>query len=396
MKKFLKKLLDNSSKIAFVFLSASLITVLYSYGATLNTVKYKSELVPAYNYIKHADVSHMDVTPKKGETINYQSADKVCYDLYARRFKLHPYCETDSSFAANYNGVAFNPTLSSSPVYNDTDFTEYLNLPLYLPNRSIKKGPLYGAQYASYIPSSVADLILESTDFNTYDELLNSSPVFTLAVKNLTFTLSINNIYLNNETTHWNKSLDSIEDKYYLTFSFWNPCSIFLYSTYIYDVGGRATICFDFDSSYSHIEEIVKKCYRSLETNVDFTISNDGKDSCKLNINRDEMTNTYTSKSQIIHYVCFAIILGSQVLIVVLFEEVRKHLLGPAIASCAGFFIVAIVFEIIKSVLYSSSKAYLMFNAIGSAAALYYLIMFVVLAIFFRESKEEKNEKKSK
>ena len=89
----------------------------------------------------------------------------------------------------------------SSPIatvltYSDTQTMEML--PLYLhQDLGFNMAGHNGAKTGSYIPASLADVIISQVnDVSNYDELIQRSPIFKIANENgVDITLSINNIY---------------------------------------------------------------------------------------------------------------------------------------------------------------------------------------------------------
>lgn len=375
------------ASIGFVFVNISAVATLFIYGNSKNIVKNEATIMTAYNFSKSYDGVHINVKASKDSVIDYASADTMCREFYARRDKLHPYCMVDESFTLTFRGSEHIAKPYSSPVYSDSAETEYLGLPLYRDDFPIKKGPQYGADFAAYIPSSIADQILIDLNLHSYDEIFEIDEPFLFRKDKYEYMMSINNIYLNNETPNWDYKEPTTD--YYKTFIKYNKDAIFTYAKTIFDNSQNTSVGFDSEVNYDNIKSIVNKSVLTSSRAIDIKLTADNKTTKTFTYNRSDLKTDLADPTSIASYVCFGILILLNVALISSFEELKNKLMIPCfvIAGLTAIFI--FVGEILKTIFSLAIWPFTFFNVFGIALAFIYILNLFIVALLYM--KEEKN-----
>lgn len=391
-KKNNKKIFSYSK---FLYIAANLLacSIFYLFGSNKAIVKTNAQIMNAFNFSKQGTSLHVTARPVGDGLIDYSSANSMCLDMYSYKDVLHPYCELDSdlkiSFSANGKESKHIGRLCSSPVYHDFAQTEYLGLPLYKDNSPIRKGPKNKAQFASYIPSSMADKMLVDLSLNNYDELLQLDKNYFFSLNGKTYEMSINNIYKNNDTIHWN-NIEIVND-YYKVFAKNNKNAIFSYSNSIFNDFSKTIIRFDPTCNYQNIKSIVNISVLTTDNEMNFSVDN-GRDTMSFNFSRFDKKTILNDDFSICLYVCFAVIIGLDVALLCFFKELREHLTFPSLIICcvvSGFMIFG---EIFKTIFALDLWPFEIFNIIGNVTSLIFVLNLFSISLLF--TKDLSNAKK--
>ena len=379
------------SSILFVLINSFVIGMFFMYGTNKNMVNNEATIMAAYNFSKSSESVHIEVEQASEEAIDYSLADTLCRDLYVRREKLHPYCMVDEEFSLSFHGVSHKAFLYSSPVYNDFAETEYLGLPLYRDNFAIKKGPQYGADFASYIPSSIADVILDELNLNSYDEIFDIQEPFLFKRGKYEYLLSINNIYLSGTSKHWN----SIEPttNYYETFSNLNEFGIFAYSNPIFNDSQKTKICFDTLVNYDNIKTIVNRCVNTSSGKLKYSVTNEKQLVKEFERKKTDLVTDLTDKTSIILYICFGILILLDLFLISSFKELKTNMLLPCFVIT--FFLAAflLIGEILKTIFSTFVWPFTFFNVFGIVLSFIFILNLFIVALTYM--KDEKNVKQN-
>lgn len=391
----MKKKIDVFDAIAsgsFILSIFFVIFIFYYFGNSLNATNYNSTLLVMSNSIKGEDSVHFSVSAKKGEKLDFDGCNTLCHKLARYKDELHPYCKINNNLEFTYNSYNKSIGLCCFPVYSDHDFTEYLNLPLYDPNSPIKKGPATGADYASYIPSSMADELLVELGLSTYEELIQEKIVYDVRYLTYECKMSISNVYLSGETDNWREQ--EITDFYYEDFAKWNPNAIITYAPKFFKETNNVSPRFDFSPSYRYIDMVLKDSKKYLsQTEIECTVSRSNKNDLNYSINLNDSVVKLTDKVQIISYISFSVLLVSQIVFLFSFNHIKYHLVKHLFIVTGAFVVFLLVGEIIKTVSSTVVSPFLIFNSIGTIASIVYLLLLYTAGVLLE--KDNKNEGKN-
>ena len=374
------------ASIGFVLINISAVATLFIYGNNKNIVKNEATIMTAYNFSKVGEMVHIDVQPSGSGAIDYSSADTMCRNFYTRKDRLHPYCKVDEDFTLTFHGGEYVGRPYSSPVYSDGSETEYLGLPLYRDNFSIKKGPQYGADFAAYIPSSIADQIVIDLNLTSYDEIFTIHEPFLFRKDKYEYMLSINNIYLNNESKYWKDAEPS--NHYYKRFANNNNNAIFMYASMIFNNSQKTSIGFDSTVNYDDIKTIVNKSVLTSNEDLTFKIINESNASKQFLYGKTNLKTDLTDPSSIAAYICFGVLIFLNVVLLINFEELKNKLLFPCFIITGLTIAFVLTGEILKTVSYLEMWPLMFFNVFGIALSFIYILnLFIVALIYAKDDK---------
>ena len=380
----------------FLWLNALLVTIAFLFGSRTNYSLMNAQLMSLYNSSKNESWINFKVEPTNNNVFDYEKTREICRSYYLTK-NIKSYVKCDATMNLNFNEERFPINICACPVYSDTYYTEFLHLPLYRGNFSIKNHPQNGADYACYIPSSIADQILEKYGYSNYDELLNLESFYVISEAQNSYKFSINNIYLNSPESlkkHWNGQ--EIDDKYWETFSKNNPDTLIVYSDLAFMNAKKTTIVFDLVPNYSVMRTIIQKCFSLSEESIRCTIkkvSNDsgGKVFMKsYDFTTNSADNILKNKTQISLIVCFAVTLISEILLFLFFSDFRKKLLKPYFIFVSLFFAFILVTEILKTIFMDGILISIIFNPVGNMISYIYLLNLLIVCLVFEGTKNDK------
>lgn len=380
------------ASIGFIFINTCAIATLFIYGHNKNIVKNEATIMTAYNFSKSYKSIHITAKPSKDSLIDYSSADTMCRELYSRREVLRPYCTVDEDYSLMFGGHEYIGKPYSSPVYNDFTETEYLGLPLYRGDFSIRKGPQYGADFAAYIPSSIADKMLVDLGLESYDDIFAIHEPFLFRKNQYEYTLSINNIYLNNDTKNWDYQEPTTD--YYKTFAKYNKEAIFTYARTIFSDSQKTYLCFDCDVNYDNIKTIVNRSAKTSSGALDFKLTNDDGKTKSFTFNKTDFKTDLADSASIASYICLGVLILLNVILIASFEELKNKLIIPCFIVTGIASVFVFIGEILKTMFSLEIWPFTLFNVFGIALSFIYILNLFIVALLY--SKDEKNVDKIK
>lgn len=380
---------NNSLKIEnsffiFVVLCSSLF--FYLFGNSINKAKIETTYLNASNFVRKDATVHLKVSAKDG--LGFDESEKLMKELYGGRGKYNPYYIFDDNIEFEYESIHMDVDLCASPVYSDYEYTEYLGLPLYKNDFSIKKGPQNGADFASYIPSSLADHLLTKLHLTNYDELLNKNIVYRINTSSDECTMSINNIYLNNNTVHWNDNDITID--FYKTFANHVPNGIFSYCPRYFRKINKGALCFEVNSSTEHFKLITNKTLEFNENEsieLTYTMTRSDNKTFEYKLAKKDLVTDFGDFNHIILYVGFGVMFIN-ILVLMLTKHFRQKMMKPVLISGIGLLVFMLIGELFKNIFVWLSWPYIVFNYVGNGMTLVFLLYLFLLAWLFAEEKE--------
>ena len=378
--KRIKKLFDIAPHITFVLTNVFVAVFIYVLGASFNSNKLDAKFMAMTNFGKNADYVHLTIDSEEKGYMEYKVSDGICYDYYNRRNRIKGYTKMMEPSSIVFKNHEYDVSFCGSPVYNDFDVSEYLRFPMYLADSAIKKGPKYGATYATYISSYTADQMLEEMGLSSYDELLAYEECYQFKVKNLSYSMSINNIYLCSETTHWNKDINSYEDTYFKQFGLLNQDAVFAYAENVHNAVKKSSLCIDMKADYSHFSTLIKDCLKKNEASIRVVIEK-GKENYTLTFSNDEYTNVFTDKTQIACYIAIPLMLAINAILIVAFKELRKDLFKVVLCLAGLYVLFAVLIEILIGIMPMNIALMSFFGTITNAAIILYLLLLSIISL---------------
>lgn len=367
----------------FIAINLVLVMFLFIFGNSINSVKSETNFLNATNFTNNYPNVHLDVSSKGG--LDFDKSENYMREQYGRKGYLHPTYFYNGELRYEYKGTKHNVKLCASPVYNDFQYTEYLSLPLYRDGFSVRKGPLNGAEFACYIPSSFADKLLSNLNLDSYEDLFNKNVVFGLSSGKYSCTMSINNIYLNSETKNWKQS--NIEYDYYKTFSERAGDAIFSYCPSFFKSIGNGSLSFDLNSSYENFRSITNLTLdfpEDTNTVIDYKIIRSDGETFSYSLSKKEITTNFGDFNHIIIYIGIAIMI-SNIVILMLSKSFRGNMMKPTLISCGIILLGLFIGELFKTFLSTKAWPFLVFNYVGNGISVVVLIYMLVIAYFFKE-----------
>ena len=384
-----EKSLKNTGKFEkgfFVVLTIILCAFVFAFGYSINGVKAEATYLNVTNFSKNNPNVQLTVSTSGG--LDFDQCDKYMLEIYPKKKYLSPYYMFDGQPQFEYKGNKHDITLCTSPVYYDFAYTEYLALPLYKHDSAIKKGPLNGANFACYIPSSLADSLLDELNLSNYDELFAENVVFTVNEGINECTMSINNIYLNNETTHWNST--DIAYDFYKILGRRNPNAILSYCPSFFKKIGNGCLRFEMNTSYDHIKSITNSTldfYEDPLTTVSYKITREDGKTMSYSFSKQDLYTDFGDFNHIIIYIGIGVLICNFV-ILMLSKSFRRHMMKPALITSGIVLFILFVGEILKTIFSTQAWPFLIFNYIGNGVSVVILIYILVLSYYFKEEKE--------
>lgn len=369
-----------------IFVAVSLTTVvlfyLFGYSAKYSTVEanflYANSLNPA------GERAHLEFVNDDGSYLTYDKANRIAQAFYDRKDVYRVHYECDSNAILTFNENTYIARLGSVPVYSDNLQMEFLNIPLYRSDSSLRSGAKYKAKYGSYIPSSIADQMVDDFGLSGYDELLEIHDYFSIDIGGNTTTMSINNIYLNNETKYWNDR--QIEDEYYKYYAKWSNNSIFSACKDYFNEVKKVKAYVDYQNGYENIRHIATKSISINEADIKFTLyqKDGGTYQFTYSPSSSNPTADLGSTSFIMFYVSFGILLFN-FLVLLTYIQVRRGLLKLCLIILPIVFTFMLVGEILKSLYFAQMWPLYVFNPFGAILTLLLLLHLVLLGVLFKE-----------
>ena len=227
--------------------------VLFAYllGASLNVTQANSQIYAAASFENHQYYTHCVLSGVQEET-TYEEVNGMVYSLYKHNKKVNSYLKTEEEFLFSNNLSSFKTNICSVSAYTDKEEMEYLPIPLYSSESPIARGPKNGAMFASYLPSSLADELIESGSFDSFETIIDAQIIFSATINGIEYSFSVNNIYLNNASNNWLRESDLKNNKYFQHFSKWNNQAIISYCPSAIKNGSQCQFTFDVREGYGN------------------------------------------------------------------------------------------------------------------------------------------------
>ncbi len=383
------KPVDNTSFLSltliFTWINILAFVIAFIFGSNTNYSINNGQLMSFYNVSKKDDMIGLRVEPFQNNVFDYEETNNICRSYYLKK-NIKSYLKSNAKMTFDYSGQQYPISLCSCPVYNDDYFTEFLHLPLYRGDISIRTGPQHGADYACYIPSSMADQILATFGYKDYDELLDQTNTYIIKESSYSYTFSINNIYLNSEESlakHWNNQ--EISDDYWKTFATFNENTIIAYSTKVFMNAKKTFIQFDIVPNYTTMETILNKCFSLSEDPIKCSlIKKNDKNSFSVAstylFEEGSIQNAFKGKEQITIIICFVFVLLLEAILFVFFPKFLRRMLIPYFFVFIIFALFSLLGELLKTILISNAKIFILFNPIGNLIVYLYLINLLAVA----------------
>lgn len=392
-----KSIKKDLLKICFIICAITVTFMFNAIGANVPNMKYDSKIMSIANLTRGDQITQININKiDDKESVKWSDAKSVVSYFYQYKDRYRPYCKVDKTFSLTSDGnIEHDVSICSLGFYNDTKYTEYLHLPLHLTEEPMmRKGPRFNANFASYIPSSIADFLLEKLGLASYNQLLQKDYKFYINFEDgNTYSFSINNIYLNSTTQNW---INKVNDDFYKFFGKWNPNAILISSSDILDNIAKTKLCFDTNSGYGNIDKITRKCNTTLGDNIEYNIvRRDGK-SYILSVRTDDFRSGFFAKSQIPFFIVAILIIFFQSVLVLYSNNLKKNLLKNTILISIIYLLMGTIIEIIKSrSSFNVSAFYYIFNYIGAVFTLIYIFGLIIAYLILSIRADNKNDKKN-
>ena len=369
----------------FIYLNVVIISLGFFFGYKNSSINQDALFLNAINFIGANQIAHVEIEAKTFDGADYNAYDEICRDLYGRRHKFRSYCSSVNTGELDYQGNKYDAKLCSVPVYNDFELTEYLYIPLYRNNSSIKKGAKNGAKFASYIPSSLADKLLDDFSYSSYDELLEDNKIYQIRFQESVTSMSINNIYFDGESKNWmpekNKENGDI-------FGGWSQGAVFTYAKSFFEDINETKLCLNIDKSYAHLQNISKSSYGKLNKELSVKVVDSSFNSFCFDYSVNDSKDYLHDSTHISIYCSFAVLVLLDALLIILLKDLRKNLLRPCFMISGLALSSLIIGEVFKSIFKLSLLPYTIFNSFGTVFSFIFILILFIFALLFEESLE--------
>lgn len=360
------------------------------FGCSLDSSLCFATLIGASNFENNQFFTHVEIN--EYEYFSYDELMSVCRSMYGKKKTINSYLSTE--FDVDFEICDFSTSwkICSVPVYSDKKEMEVISLPLYLEDSSIGKGPLNGANFASYIPSSFADVLVEKGYFESYDDILSSQCIFKLIDGDRTDQFSINNIYLNNKSSNWNNQND-LDNGYYEHFSLWNSSSIFAYCPALFRECYNACFYADVREGYGNLKVLFDSISSNLPQRTTATLFSNKDIDKKMSV---KVLSSNKADSfeflQIAFLVALLTSLGLTIYILYL-SFIKRICKKTVLAICYVSFCFLVISEVIKTIFKVSVNVHVIFNLFFNLSLMFLIICASAYILLLKG--REKNEIKT-
>lgn len=377
----------------FITLGLALFFLFNAIGSEVPTMKYDSQIMAMSELVRNDTITNITLDKvDDSEDVKSNSVNSIIKYFYQYKDRYRPYCTVEKTYSFELDDFICDAAICNLSYYYDFDYTEYCHIPLFLTKEPMmRKGPLYGADFASYIPTSIADQLLIKYSLENYNQLLEGHYLYSVDFGHEVYSFSINNIYLNDSSTNWKRKE---EDTYYKFFGKRNKNAIMIASTNLLDTQPKTKFCFDTNPGYGNIERIIKKCNTTLGEKLDYKITNKDGHVLKYTFFTSDFKSGFYSKTQAPYYIAAILTIFVQSVLLLYSESLIKHLLRNTIALVSAYFIIGTVIEILKSSLNSTFGIFHFFNYIGAVMTLIYILILFIIYLIMSIRADKKNDKK--
>ena len=345
------------------------------FGFSSSSSKNNSQLLAASEYGDPNNYNHSTLITEN--SISYENIIGISQALYGQKGRIEPYLKTADKFSFFYNDISFNSNICTAKDYSDSEIMECLNLPLFSNESSIRYGPKKGANYAAYIPSSLADVLIDKGFFESFDEIIDENPLFSTLVDETIVSFSINNIYLNNKSENWKREEDFL-NIYFSSFDRWNEGAVFAYCElhFVADIFG----------GYGNLEYLGNAVFSQLDGEIKILLENSSKPNSNFTIRiTDKKAASQLSFLQwfllIVSFIFSFCFFGS------IFACFRKKINSRYFLIISlSLICLLIITEFLKTIFKTSWTIYLIFNNYGNVVLI--VCSIVLLGLFILMSRK--------
>jgi len=245
--------------------------VSYIFGYSFSSTNYNSFLLAASKYENGQYYTHVDIDYTES-SISYDDVFAIARSLYGKQESINPYLKTKNQYDFKLSDFNFTSNICSAYVYSDKKKMECLSIQLYQENSTIASGPKNGANFAAYISSSIADSLIDLGLFNSFDDILQSDIIFSAVSNDSSYSFSINNIYLNNESEHWSREEDLKNNLFCNHFASWNKDAIFSYCPKLIRMDEQVLLSSDIRGGYGNLDCLSKSAIMNTSKNISITL----------------------------------------------------------------------------------------------------------------------------
>ena len=362
------------------------ICAFYFFGASLQSTKHSSELFELKNQFNTNERIHITTT-SQDESFSIDAARKLCLNLYSTKQKVRSCYSVPKDTKLEYLSFESNVGIYTVPVYSDEERTEFLRLPLYNTDYIIKYGPRFGAKFASYLPSSLAEQLVYEFHYSSFDELLDQPIVYSVKIDSHIYSFSINNIYYDADTDFWHFKNSEDGDEYFDFFSKWNKNAIFSYCNQVFKDNGTFQMNYDVENSYSNIDSLIKTTV-GYSGETDFKFYKTQQNYISKQYSQNSYVDTFDSFDQITCYIIACVSLISLFAIIIFSKPMNRSLIKTSFLLVGFISFTLIISEILKSAFPTNMMLYIVFNSIGNVSVLImFLVLFLLLLLFEKDVK---------
>lgn len=348
--------------------------VSYIFGYSFSSTNYNSFLLAASKYENGQYYTHVDIDYTES-SISYDDVFAITRSLYGKQESINPYLKTKNQYDFKLSDFNFTSNICSAYVYSDKKKMECLPIQLYHENSTIASGPKNGANFAAYISSSIADSLIDLGLFNSFDDILQSDIIFSAVSNDSSYSFSINNIYLNNESEHWSREEDLKNNLFRNHFASWNKDAIFSYCPELIRMDEQVLLSSDIRGGYGNLDCLSKSAIMNTSKNISITLHHNGdnKTFVSPSFSKISIASSFGIKQA---FLLIAMILPFSVIVIlslfVPYIYCRKKLL---LLITFGLFFVLFASEVIKTVFSLSIQIYSIFNSAGN------ILMLLIIGI---------------
>lgn len=384
-----RTLISKSINFIFVFLVLFGLTNIFAYGHNLNTVKHTSTLLTLKKYESSNPYIHVSGKTKEGE-FSIDNMNDFCKKTRRLNSENKVLYAVGDDNSASYLNFTTTVHICSVPAYSDYSAMEWNGIPLYRGiDYSIRKGAKFGANYASYIPSSMASQLCKNFNLESFDDVIDYGFVLTSRVGGYKYTFSVNNIYFDGNTEHWTLE-DDRDGSFGIVFGEWNKNSIFSHCPKVFSNTNNIEIHTYFKNAYANLDYFTKQVLNMSGSEIEFDFYNK-EQTTQLSLSSLQLKDNYFGNDQILPISLFFVSILGIILMVVFAPSCRKRMFKNMIATILLLCFIGLIIEILKTVFATNLSIFIVFNFIGTSWGLIYiLILLFIGAIFYKGEKYEK------
>lgn len=360
----------------------------YYLGYTLNNFNFDSQLIAISNSLPKECYINTIVQKKDDGYFTYEEAFKISNSFYGKKQFFNVFYKTNRNFNAVFgDDLDINIYFAGVHAYSDGNEMETISLPLFRTNKTnfITFGPKYGAMYPSYIPSALADSLMEYFNFSNYDQLLNYPTVLSVKVDSQILTFSINNIFLNNNTIYWEDNNVFKNNDYYKQMGVWNKDTIFIQASNFFRSCDDLIINGDVYSSYGNFEYFLKTIFETIDGSINVSFNNVGyHDFSIVSISQSSFVINFNFSQCILFFVIVLLLC----FVFLILSCLNLNKLFFIVFILFGLFVQALI-ELLKSAFCDNYQLFLVFNPVGNTIVLICIIICLCFILLCKNKSEK-------